>query len=116
MKDKDNKPEGSSFEDLEVWEQEKPVTIRDDVQKLIERRHSELENPNLDFDRWQELSNEHQKMMTGQTENDLNYQLYIYRQSENEPGFRAKVCEIEQKLRVCWCGSKISYGWCHGKQ
>lgn len=102
--------------DSESWEREHPVEIPSTISQWIKQCKIEGADPDLSEERWKELNEAHRKKMSGSSDEDLYYQLHIYRNmlAQGDDGVRIQIHKLEQSLRTCWCGSGKKFKSCHG--
>ena len=86
---------------FEAEKTEASVEIPGRITEMIKSRRAEYNNVNLSRERWVELNDEHKRMMEGNSEDDLYYQLAVLRDitPQGDDPVRIQIGIIEDELR-----------------
>ena len=93
---------GFTEERFDAYEKSQtPVEIPEHILELQRKRNEEYNNPDLTRERWDELNAEHTRMMQGDSDDDLYYQLSVFRRMKDYPGegIGLRQLEVERKIR-----------------
>lgn len=76
------------------------VEIPAELLRSFEDRNQEMADPDISRERWDELNKEHRARMTGDSNEDLYYQLYTYRSmtAQGDDGIKSRITELEKAL------------------
>ena len=98
--------------DYDKW-REIPVEIPEEIMRQVDAQWERYNEPSLTQEEYKRLREEDGIRMQGNSPEALFYKLASIRK---QPGLASKslVAELEDALRVCYCGSGKFYMQCHG--
>lgn len=105
---KENKLTNDEREKIRTWF-DKPIDVPEHIVRLFKEIKKKYEDVNLSHEEWSKLNEDHRKRMTGDSDDDLFFQLAVYRDAHDSAG---EIVAL-RKLRTCYCGSGKKYIQCH---